>query len=157
LIDLVPSGAAVPISISNRHAYIEAVISYKQTEFTVQCQAIRGGLGTIVPLSLLSMFSWHEVEIMACGRREIDIDFLRDNSRMSREISARDQHVVWFWEVLREFSHTERQAFIRFAWGQSRLPHSAADFTQKFQLLSCPYNDDDHLPISHTCFFQVCC
>ena len=23
------------------------------------------------------------------------------------------------------------------------------------QLLSCPHNDDYHLPISHTCFFQL--
>lgn len=50
-----------------------------------------------------------------------------------------------------------RETFLIFGFcrGQSRLPYNAADFTQKFQLLSCPHNDDHHLPVSHTCFFQV--
>ena len=74
---------------------------------------------------------------MVCGRRDIDVDYLRENTRYSRDISPRDKHVVWFWEILREFSRAEKQAFLRFAWGQSRLPYAAADFTQKFQVRQC--------------------
>jgi hypothetical protein len=136
-------------------AWVQAVENYKRTEFVAQCEAMRRGLGSIVPLPLLAMFSWSELELMVCGRRDIDVDYLRENTRYSRDISPRDKHVVWFWEILREFSRAEKQAFLRFAWGQSRLPYAAADFTQKFQLLSCPHNDDFHLPISHTCFFQL--
>jgi hypothetical protein len=57
--------------------------------------------------------------------------------------------------MLRGFSHTERQAFLRFAWGQSRLPYNPKDFTQKMRIMTCQYNDDQHLPVTHTCFFQV--
>lgn len=79
---------------------------------------------------------------------------MQANTRYS-QLRPSDAHVVWFWEVMREFSRAERQAFLRFAWGQSRLPHSAAEWTQKFVLMACAHNDDAHLPISHTCFFQV--
>jgi hypothetical protein len=57
--------------------------------------------------------------------------------------------------MLRGFSHAERQAFLRFAWGQSRLPYNPKDFTQKMRVMTCQYNDDQHLPVTHTCFFQV--
>ena len=59
------------------------------------------------------------------------------------------------WEVLKSFSHKQRQLFLRFVWGRSRLPISSADFSQKFVILSCRHNTDGTLPISHTCFFQL--
>ena len=36
--------------------------------------------------------------------------------------------VEWFWEVMEEFSTTERSLFLRFVWGRTRLPRSIADF-----------------------------
>jgi hypothetical protein len=42
-------------------------------------------------------------------------------------------------KVLEGFTHEERQMFLRFVYGQSRLPYNPADFTQKFELLSAPY------------------
>lgn len=59
------------------------------------------------------------------------------------------------WETLSAFTHKQRQMFLRFVWGRSRLPNSAADFQQKFVVLSCRHNTDGTLPISHTCFFQL--
>ena len=33
--------------------------------------------GTIVPLPLLRLFSAHELELLVCGRRDIDVDYLK--------------------------------------------------------------------------------
>jgi len=38
---------------------------------------MRRGLATIVPIQLLPLFTWEELELMTCGKREIDIDLLK--------------------------------------------------------------------------------
>ena len=43
----------------------------------LQVDAIRRGLATIVPVQLLPLFTDKELEFMVCGKREIDIDFLK--------------------------------------------------------------------------------
>jgi hypothetical protein len=37
-------------------------------------------------------------------------------------IDKNANHVKWFWEVLREVTPKDRQMFLRFVWGRSRLP-----------------------------------
>lgn len=56
---------------------------------------------------------------------------------------------------MKTFSAEERQLFLRFVWGRSRLPLRSEDFDQKFIIMTSPDNNDVTLPISHTCFFQL--
>ena len=60
-----------------------------------------------------------------------------------------------FWKTVEEFSTKEKELLLRFAWGRSRLPLSSEDFEQKFVIMSSPDSNDDSLPVSHTCFFQI--
>jgi hypothetical protein len=57
--------------------------------------------------------------------------------------------------VLTQFTTKEKELFLRFVWGRSRLPLTSEDFEQKFVLMTAPDNSDETLPISHTCFFQL--
>eukprot|EP00455_Lapot_gusevi_P055091 TRINITY_DN8933_c0_g1_i1.p1 TRINITY_DN8933_c0_g1~~TRINITY_DN8933_c0_g1_i1.p1 ORF type:complete len:1260 (+),score=500.66 TRINITY_DN8933_c0_g1_i1:503-3781(+) len=154
-IQLKPDGHNIPVTWQNRQEFVQLVEQYRLNEFKAQVDAIRRGLATIVPIQLLPMFSWQELELMVCGSREIDIDYLRENTKFSRGMDLTDHHVNMLFDVLRAFTHKEKQDFLRFVWGQSRLPYNPADFTQKFDIIPCMYNDDHHLPISHTCFFQL--
>ena len=43
-------------------------------------------------------------------------------------VEANSSLVLWFWEVMEEFSNAERSLFLRFVWGRTRLPRSIADF-----------------------------
>ncbi|MES1917773.1 MAG: hypothetical protein MHM6MM_009479 [Cercozoa sp. M6MM] len=114
---------------------------------------------------------------MVCGRREIDIGLLRRNTQYRHGIHADDEHIKRFWRVLTSFSHEQRQKFLRFVWGQSRLPHDDAAFERPFEVLryfppgvpaTAPDRDTDAdafaafqrahdaaLPVSHTCFFSM--
>ncbi|TMW68510.1 hypothetical protein Poli38472_005978 [Pythium oligandrum] len=96
---------------------------------------------------------------MICGSPEIDVDLLQLCTEYSK-CSETDDHIVWFWQVLREFSHEERSAFLRFVWGRSRLPVNEKAFPQFFKLQSFSKQRegrsvDEYLPVSHTCFFSV--
>ena len=65
-----------------------------------------------------------------------------------------------FWHVLGTFNQPELRLFLRFVWGQSRLPAATAAWGQKFEIIDFQWAGgaatvDIALPKSHTCFFQL--
>ncbi|PRP87156.1 putative HECT E3 ubiquitin ligase [Planoprotostelium fungivorum] len=153
-VELIPSGSEVKVTWENREKFIQLLSEYKMREFEEQMKAMRRGLATIVPQSLMSLFTWNELELSVCGKREVNLQLLRENTNYSG-YSPDDPHVHMFWEVMESFSNEERQMLLRFVWGRSRLPLTSADFEQKFVVLTTSHNSDTTLPVSHTCFFQL--
>jgi hypothetical protein len=154
-VELKEGGKNVPVTWQNRKEFVQLAEDYKLSEFKTQVDAIRRGLATIVPIQLLPLFTWQELEMMVCGKREINIDYLKANTRYRAPVGEHEPHVQMFWQVMEGFSHDERQMFLRFVWGQSRLPLNPADFQQKFEIMGHRNNTNAALPISHTCFFQL--
>ena len=116
---------------------------------------MRKGLATIVPLDLLSLFPWQSVEMMVCGKAEIDVDLLKQCTTYDG-CNESDEHVHFFWEVLNSFNTEERQALVKFTWGRSRLPLTADDFPEKFTISTFNQSPaDQYYPVAHTCFFSL--
>lgn len=67
--------------------------------------AIRRGLGTVVPLALLSLFTWRELEAQVCGRG-IGLDEIDLLQRMTNYsgCDTDDAHIKHFWKMMRERS-----------------------------------------------------
>lgn len=156
---LKPSGQSIAVTFANRCEYADLVESYRLHEFDLQVAFLYRGISTVVPAKLLSCFTGPELELMVCGSPEIDVDLLEKCTEYS-SCNASDTHIIWFWQVLRKFSHDERSAFLRFVWGRSRLPANEKEFPQRFKLQSfskaqAGRSSDGYLPISHTCFFSV--
>ena len=131
-------------------------------ESAAVAEAVRAGLVTQLPAATLRLLRWDELEEMVCGRPDIDIDLLQSTVEYERGCSASDPHVLWLWELLRsDFSLDDKKAFIRFAWGRSRLPLTKAQFSQPFKIQGFSRSavqgglTDNYLPVSHTCFFSI--
>jgi len=152
---LKPNGDKIQVTWENRKEYVQLLEEYRLNEFNTQVDAIKRGLATIVPIALLPLFTWQELELMVCGKREIDLELLKANTVYKHGVKAADKHVQYFWEVLEEFTHHQRSNFLRFVWGQSRLPTRSEDFQEQFGIQTSPKNDDCILPVSHTCFFSL--
>lgn len=99
-----------------------------------QARAVLKGLGCIVPLQPLRLFTWQELEVMVCGKPGFDVGLLRSATEYKHGCKQGQPHVELFWQALHEFSEEERGRFLRFVWGRSRLPHTLDGFFQKFQL-----------------------
>ena len=113
------------------------------------------GFATIVPQRQLCLFTWEEVEMMVVGSPTIDLALLRSVTEYSG-CRADDKHVKFFWQALKEFTHEERTAFLRFTWGRTRLPLNKDQFPQRFKLQSFSKSPpDSYYPIAHTCFFSL--
>eukprot|EP01006_Ploeotia_vitrea_P044625 TRINITY_DN66843_c2_g7_i1.p1 TRINITY_DN66843_c2_g7~~TRINITY_DN66843_c2_g7_i1.p1 ORF type:complete len:1251 (+),score=842.18 TRINITY_DN66843_c2_g7_i1:532-3753(+) len=155
--ELVPNGRSIPLTWKNRHEFGRALIEYRKNEFAKQCAAMRRGLATVVPYTLLSMFTWEELQREVCGEPVMDVELLKKHTKY-QGCSASDQFIQFFWAMLsQEFSHIEQQLFLKFVWGRSRLPASTSDWSTPFTIkkLNKPNNPDNYLPIGHTCFFSM--
>jgi len=156
--EMVPGGRTKTLTWENREEFCQALVQFRQNEFARQCAAIRRGLATVVPYTLLSLFTWQEMEIQVAGRPQMNIDLLQKMTTYSG-CSASDMHVRFFWEIMRNrFDELERSKFLKFVWGRSRLPVRAADFETKFKITNhnaSAANPDAYMPVAHTCFFSI--
>jgi len=154
-VELKLNGADIAVTFQNRHEYCDMVLRYRLHEFDKQVAAMRQGLGMMVPLRLLSLFTPGEVEALVCGSPELDLPLLKQATEYSG-VSESDQHVRFFWEALESFSNEEREMFLRFTWGRSRLPMTLNDFPQRFKIQSFNSSPaDQYYPVAHTCFFSL--
>ena len=62
--------------------------------------------------------------------------------------------VEWLWKALASFTPKQKACFLRFVWGQSRLPASFRTEKMKVILLN-KSKPDEAFPESHTCFFEI--
>eukprot|EP00743_Colponemidia_sp_Colp-15_P004697 GILK01005060.1.p1 GENE.GILK01005060.1~~GILK01005060.1.p1 ORF type:complete len:518 (-),score=109.58 GILK01005060.1:144-1697(-) len=154
-LELKEGGRDLPVTWENRQEFVRLVEHYRLKEFDLQVRAMRRGLATIVPVQLLQLFTWEELERKVCGKRDVDVEFLRENSKYSNGYTESDRHIHMFWDVLKTFSSREKELFLRFVWGRSRLPIDASDFSQKFEIIRAARDHETALPTSHTCFFQL--
>jgi hypothetical protein len=84
---------------------------------------------------------------------------LKNNTKLSPDLSPNANKVIWLWEILEEFSDEERIKFVKFCWAQERLPATHEEF-QKLQVVFMikSYLDKtkkDLFPKADTCFFSI--
>ncbi|XP_064637694.1 E3 ubiquitin-protein ligase HERC2-like isoform X2 [Lineus longissimus] len=151
------SSKYVKIIPENRSEYIRQALNYRLHEFDDQVRWVREGMTRVVPVPLLSLFTGYELETMVCGSPDIPLSLLKSVATY-KGIDAASPLVQWFWDVMEDFSNSERSLFLRFVWGRTRLPRTIADFRGRDFVLQVldKYNPPDHfLPESYTCFFLL--
>ena len=151
--ELVPGGAQLQVTWSNRLHFIEALLAYRKAEFRVQCQALKEGLSSVVPSALLTMFTWEQLRLQVCGQQTIDVSLLQQMTHYEG-CQPSEPHVQHFWQVMQErFSDAQKSSFLQFVNGSSRLPVRPSDFERKFRLqrfYPSQGKADEYLPVAHT-------
>jgi hypothetical protein len=159
-VPLVPQGEKMAVTLENRELYVQLVEKTRLTESSQQLAALKDGLASVLPMELAPLFTPRELEVLICGRREVDVDLLRQCTEYSEGADEAMPHVQHFWEVLREMTSEERTSFLRFVWARSRMPNSAKDFPMNFKLQAAHDpgavgQPDLYLPHAQTCFFAL--
>jgi hypothetical protein len=145
--ELVPGGKNMSVNWENKQFFSESLLKYRLTEFEHQCEAIRRGLGTVVPLQLLSLFTWQELEKKVAGAT-FDVDLLEQATEY-KNVNATDPHIRLFWQMMRErLTDEQRARFITFVWGRSRLPTSLTGFgSDRFKIT--PHAHEGRTKVTH--------
>ena len=156
VVPLRPAGNEMRLTYANRNEWCDAVERLRVEECAEQVAAVRGGMGVIVPLDGLALFTAAELETMVCGDADWDVEFLKKNTEL-RGIHRNDARIGFLWDALGGFSKEERGLFLQFVWGRSRMPSSLPD---KFKVDDGGSgfgdgNPNDRLPTASTCFFAL--
>ena len=95
-------------------------------------ECIRDGLRECVSGCVLNLLQSSDLMELLCGSNEMDVELLRQHTcyRGGDEFHPQSE---MFWQVLASFSRDEREQFLRFVCGRSRLPR-ASDFKEMFKL-----------------------
>ncbi|OWZ23473.1 hypothetical protein PHMEG_0001640 [Phytophthora megakarya] len=163
IVELKTGGQHLPVTKTNAKEYIRLVKATRLQECKPQVDAMLRGLGKIVPVQLLQLCVWSELQQWVSGSLEIDIKLLKRHTRYSSGMSPEQfPHLETFWKVLSSFSEENKRRFINFAWGQDTLPADDAEFDRthtRLLIKASPQDDgvnqDALLPKADTCFFNI--
>jgi hypothetical protein len=153
---LCPGGASRSLTYDTRHEYASLLTAFRLNEFSKQTAAIRRGLGKVVPLQALGLFSWRELETMVCGNAfgADAVALLKENTTY-KSGGPQDQHIVWLFDILEnDFTDEQRAMYLTFVWGRSRMPLTSAEFDTKHKIASRS-GGNNAFPLAHTCFFTI--
>lgn len=153
-VELVERGRQTRVTYQDRLSFGELLLNSRLTEATLQMKAVRKGLHQIIAPSMLALLDWRDLEQLVCGNPDIDVEALRRNT-IYHGCSSGAAIVLWFWKALRSFDANQRQLFLRFVWGRTRLPLCDADWTSKFSLKLATHMAPNSLPHASTCFFSL--
>uniref|UniRef100_A0A8C1PKU9 HECT domain E3 ubiquitin protein ligase 4 n=1 Tax=Cyprinus carpio TaxID=7962 RepID=A0A8C1PKU9_CYPCA len=123
-VELCHGGRDIAVSWENKDVYVRAVRELRLRELqNEECMsAVRAGLGSIIPLQLLTLLSPAEVELRTCGLPDINLEFLKAHTMYQVGLMETDQHIEFFWAALEVFTQEELSKFIKFACNQERIP-----------------------------------
>jgi E3 ubiquitin-protein ligase HUWE1 len=127
-------------------------------DFSSQINKFLEGFHEIVPQECISYFEAKELELLISGVPEVDLEDLKGNTDYSG-YNPTDQIIVWFWEVVSDYSQEDLAKLVQFITGTSKIP--VEGFSQivgmnGIQRISIHRDPCEHqLPKSHTCFNQL--
>ena len=147
--DGIPDESSRSLQVERQH--IEAMNS--------QLCALLSGIGAVLPVSCLPLFTPEELEVVLCGSPDIDVDLLKKVTEYEDGLSEGMPHIKYFWETLEKFDQSQRGSFVNFVSARSRLPNSVDEFPMNFKIQnpkpSAREHPDVHFPHSQTCFFTL--
>uniref|UniRef100_A0A4X2K6H4 HECT domain E3 ubiquitin protein ligase 4 n=1 Tax=Vombatus ursinus TaxID=29139 RepID=A0A4X2K6H4_VOMUR len=123
-VELCSRGRHIPVGWENKDVYAMAIRSLRLRELqNHDCvMAVRAGLGSIIPLQLLTTLTPLEMELRTCGLPYINLEFLKAHTMYQVGLMETDQHIEFFWGALETFAQEELCKFIKFACNQERIP-----------------------------------
>lgn len=152
-IELIEGGREISVSPENASEFGRMLLKNRLSFDRLQLQALRRGLATVVPIQLIRLWSWKDLQERVCGAPEVDMDNLKRHTTYKNCTSA-SVHVGYMWEALESFTKQQRRSFLRFVWGRSSLP-TVEKWERNFTVQLLSGTDDSRLPCSHTCFFTL--
>lgn len=133
-VELGPMGKKRHLSLANAREFVQRVYGYHLAEFDVQVAQVAAGLATVVPLAPLRLFTPSQLQTLVCGKSEVDLELLKSKTTYEGDYSATHPTIVLFWQMMENFTHDERSAFLKFVWSRDRLPLRPEDFRSNFKI-----------------------
>ena len=161
VIDLIENGRNIEVNEENKFDYVQK-LCYAKLFDTIkpQIESFLKGFYEIIPLKLISIFDYRELELVISGLPTIDIQDLKNNT-VYENYNESTPVIKNFWEILEGFDNDERAEFLQFVTGSSKVPLEGFASLQgigginKFKIAKVFETNFDRLPTAHTCTNQL--
>uniref|UniRef100_A0A673K4Y3 HECT-type E3 ubiquitin transferase n=1 Tax=Sinocyclocheilus rhinocerous TaxID=307959 RepID=A0A673K4Y3_9TELE len=152
--NLKPGGEKIPVTNLNRKEYIQLYIDFLLNKSIYrQFAAFYHGFHSVCASNALMLLRPEEVEILVCGSPNLDMGSLQRVVQYEG-YSKTDPTIRAFWDVVLAFPLELQKKLLHFTTGSDRVPVCGmADLNFKISKIDV---STDWLPVSHTCFNQIC-
>lgn len=154
--ELKPGGKDILVNKENRQEFVELYIEFLfEKQCAVQIKSFRKGFYTLFDSQMLKdLYSPEELEHFVCGTSVFDFRELQKVTKYIRPLSPNHEFVKWFWDiVLNDFDDSQRRKLLAFSTGSDRAPITGLEDVEF--IIGIEGEDEEKLPIAHTCFNQV--
>lgn len=163
-VELKENGDKIMLDSNNLLEFLNLQVQYRLCRrIEAQLNAFLRGFYDVVPEPFLSVFNFQELELLLHGLPNIDMNDWINNTEYTgafHEKGAKHPVVIWFWEIVNDFSHENRAKLLQFVTGTAGVPAQGFSCLQgndgnirKFTL-----HGDQNLeifPRAHTCFNRM--
>ncbi|XP_014270520.1 E3 ubiquitin-protein ligase SMURF2 [Halyomorpha halys] len=161
--ELKTGGKDLPLTEENKKEYVKLYVNYRfMRGIEQQFLALQKGFTELIPTHLLRPFDENELELIIGGLGSIDIVDWKANTRL-KHCTPSTPVVVWFWQIVENFSEEMRARLLQFVTGSSRVPLQGFKSLQGSTGASGPRlftihvtdGPQENLPKAHTCFNRI--
>ncbi|KOM34800.1 hypothetical protein LR48_Vigan02g095000 [Vigna angularis] len=112
------------VNMRNLEDYVSLIVNATvRSGISRQVKAFQSGFNQILPIERIQIFNEEELERVFCGESDSwAINDLEHQIIFHHGYTARSPPIVNFLEILREFDHEQKRAFLQFVTGAPRLP-----------------------------------
>ncbi|XP_077469931.1 putative E3 ubiquitin-protein ligase HECTD2 isoform X2 [Stigmatopora argus] len=152
--NLKPGGDKIAVTKHNRKEYVQLYVDFLLNKsISKQFAAFYHGFHSVCASDALMLLRPEEVEVLVCGSPQLDMSALQKAAHYEG-YGKTDATVRIFWEVVLSFPVDLQKKLLHFATGSDRVPVGGmAELHFKISKIDAP---TDWLPVSHTCFNQIC-
>ncbi|XP_029561271.1 probable E3 ubiquitin-protein ligase HECTD2 isoform X2 [Salmo trutta] len=152
--NLKPGGDKIPVTNQNRKEYVQLYVDFLLNKSIYrQFTTFYYGFHSVCASDALMLLRPEEVEILVCGSPNLDMSSLQKAAQYEG-YSKTDPTIRAFWDVVLGFPLKFQKRLLHFSTGSDRVPVGGmADLNFKISKIDA---STDWLPISHTCFNQIC-
>ncbi|KAI4349199.1 hypothetical protein L6164_009821 [Bauhinia variegata] len=144
------------VNMRNLEDYISLIVDATVgSGISRQVEAFNSGFNQVFLIEHLHIFNEQEVERLLCGEHDSwAFNELADHIKFDHGYTASSPPIVNLLEIIREFDHEQRRAFLQFVTGAPRLPPGGlASLNPKLTIVRkhCSSRADIDLPSVMTC------
>ncbi|KAK7355710.1 hypothetical protein VNO80_14970 [Phaseolus coccineus] len=112
------------VNMRNLENYVSLIVDATvRSGISRQMEAFESGFNQVFSIEHIRIFNEEELESMFCGESDSwAVNDLEDFIMFDHGYTASSPPIVNFLEIIREFGHEQRRAFLQFVTGAPRLP-----------------------------------
>ncbi|XP_014491908.1 E3 ubiquitin-protein ligase UPL4 isoform X1 [Vigna radiata var. radiata] len=112
------------VNMRNLEDYVSLIVDATvRSGISRQVKAFQSGFNKVLPIERIQIFNEEELERVFCGESDPwAINDLEHQIIFHHGYTARSPPIVNFLEILQEFDHEQKRAFMQFVTGSPRLP-----------------------------------